>query len=332
VKLATLRSADPDGKLILVSRDLDRARVAGDAAPTMRSAIENWTAVEAELRRLSAELNASAAADAFDLEPTALSAPLPRAFQWLDASAFHNHGDLVEKALGIPALPDRREIPLMYQGAGDDFLGPNQDVPLPSTDHQIDFEAEVGVIIDRVAMGTTAEAALRHVKLLVLINDWSLRLFSTREGKTSFGFLQAKPSTSFAPCAVTPDELGNAGWSNGKIRHSVRVSWNDRQFGRLDCSQMGFSFAELIAHAAHTRNLTAGTIIGSGTVSNQEYLDVGSGCIAEQQAIEMIHHGAVKTAYLQFNDRVRIDILDEGGRSIFGVIDQRVVMAAAPQI
>jgi fumarylacetoacetate (FAA) hydrolase len=254
---------------------------------------------------------------------------LPRAWQWLDASAFHSHGDLLEKVFKLEPPPDKRTIPLMYQGAGDDFLGPADDVPLPSEQDGMDFEGEIGVIVDRVPMGTGAEQADAHIRLLVLINDWSLRVLAGRDVKTGFGFLQSKPSTSFSPVAVTPDELGEA-WRDGRVQLPIHVYWNGTEFGHPHCGQMGFSFGQLIAHAARTRNLSAATVIGSGTISNNEYRTVGSACIAERRGIELTDQGKPQTDYMKFGDRVRIEMLDAAGHSIFGAIEQRVVQAKLP--
>ena len=203
------------------------------------------------------------------------------------------------------------------------------DVPLPSEEDGIDFEGEVGIIVDRVPMGTRAAQAGAHLKLLVLLNDWSLRVLAGKDIKTGFGVMQSKPATSFAPVAVTPDELGDA-WRDGRVRLPIRVYWNGNEFGHPDCSTMGFSFEQLIEHAARTRNLSAGTIIGSGTISNPDYRTVGSACIAERRGIELVDHGKPRTDYMKFGDRVRMEMLDAGGNSIFGAIDQRVVPAKAP--
>jgi fumarylacetoacetate (FAA) hydrolase len=303
--------------------------IAISAAPTLQQALETWSSSEAKLAGLYADLNAGHAAGSFALELAQLSSPLPRAWQWLDASAFHSHGDLLEKVFNLDPPADKRTVPLMYQGAGDDFLGPVDDVPLPSEQDGMDFEGEIGVIVDRVPMGTGVARAGEHIKLLVLINDWSLRVLAGRDVKTGFGFLQSKPSTSFGPVAVTPDELG-AAWSEERVQLPIHVYWNAEEFGHPNCGQMGFSFGQLIAHAAHTRNLSAGTVIGSGTISNPEYRSVGSACIAERRGIELSDQGKAKTDYMKYGDRVRMEMLDAAGQSIFGAIDQRVVAAKLP--
>jgi fumarylacetoacetate (FAA) hydrolase len=329
VKFATLKDGTPDGRLLVVSRDLARAVIAASVAPTLQSALENWAGSEPKLQGLYQELNEGRAAGSFALDPAQLAAPLPRTWQWLDASAFHSHGDLLEKVFKLEPPADKRTIPLMYQGAGDDFLGPRDDVPLPSDQDGMDFEGEVGAIVDRVPMGSSAEQAASHIRLLVLINDWSLRVLAGREVKTGFGFLQSKPSTSFGPVAVTPEELG-AAWQDGRLQLPVRVVWNDTEFGHPHCGQMGFSFSQLVAHAARTRNLSAGTIVGSGTISNAEFRQVGSACIAERRGIELSDAGKPQTDYMKYGDRVRIEMFDAAGQSIFGAIDQRVVPAKAP--
>jgi fumarylacetoacetate (FAA) hydrolase len=328
VKLATLKDGTRDGKLLVVSTDLRRAAPVPGVA-TLLAALERWNESAPGLQSLYEELNAGRAAGAFDLDSRRLAAPLPRAPQWLDASAFHSHGDLMDKVFGIPPIEGKREIPLMYQGASDDFLGPRDDMPLPSEADGIDFEAEVGVVVDFVPMATATSQASAHIKLLLLLNDASLRVLAGREIKTGFGFLQSKPATSFAPVAVTPNELAGA-WQDGRIHLPVRVAWNGREFGHPDAAKMGFGFHELVAHAARTRNLHPGTIIGSGTISNEEYRTVGSACIAERRGIETVDQGKAATPYMRFGDTVRIDMLDAQGRSIFGAIDQRMVAAPRP--
>ncbi|HEU4625148.1 MAG TPA: fumarylacetoacetate hydrolase family protein [Steroidobacteraceae bacterium] len=328
MKLATLRDGTPDGRLVVVSRDLQRAVAATEIASSLRAALETWSESEPRLAALAEALERGRVEGMFHFEPANAAAPLPRTWQWLDGSAFHSHGDLMERAFKHAPIEGKLTRPLMYQGGSDDFLGPTQDMPLPSEADGIDFEAEVAVVLDRVPMGTPAAEALSHVKLVMLANDASLRSLAIVEMKTGFGWIHAKPATSFSPVAVTPDELGPA-WQNGRVALPIRVSWNDREFGHPDAGAMGFGFHELIAHAAYSRNLSAGTIIGSGTVSNAAYREVGSACIAERRAIEMAEQGSAVTEYMRFGDRVRIEMLDAQGRSIFGAIDQRVVPARA---
>jgi fumarylacetoacetate (FAA) hydrolase len=329
VKLATLKDGTRDGKLLVVSTDLARATAATAVAGSLVEALETWTQSEPRLRQLYEELNGGKLAGTFDLDTTRLSSPLPRSPQWLDASAFHSHGDLMDKVFGLPPIEGKLQTPLMYQGASDDFIGPREDMPLPSEVDGIDFEAELAVVVDRVPMATPVAQALRHVKLLMLVNDASLRVLAGREIKTGFGFLQSKPSTSFAPVAVTPDELGES-WRDGRVHLPVRVEWNGERFGSPNAGQMGFGFHDLVAHAARTRNLQAGAIIGSGTISNSEYRTVGSACIAERRGIETVDQGKATTSYMKFGDTVRIEMLNAHGASLFGAIDQRMVQAPLP--
>jgi fumarylacetoacetate (FAA) hydrolase len=326
MKLGTLRDGSRDGCLLVVSRDLKHAVRATGIAPTLLSALESWNTTAPALEKLSAALNAGTAKDSFELDVRQLLAPLPRTWQWLDASAFHSHGDLMEKVFKLPPIEGKHTRPLMYQGGSDDLLGACAEMPFPSEQDGIDFEAEVAVVVDRVPMGTTAAEALSHVKLIMLANDASLRVLAPIEMKTGFGWIHAKPSTSFSPVAVTPDELGPA-WRNGRVCLPVHVHWNGREFGHPDASAMGFGFGELIAHAAYSRTLSAGTIIGSGTISNETYRTVGSACIAERRGIELVDTGKATTGYMKFGDRVRIEMFDVEGRSIFGAIDQKVVPA-----
>lgn len=325
MKLATLKNGSRDGRLVIVSRDLSRAVDASAVAPTLQRAIENWSRVEPQLQALSATLNAGKAADAFAFDPAQAMAPLPRAYQWCDGSAFLSHGALMQRAFNLEPIEGAEQTPLMYQGAGDDFLGARDDIALPSENQGIDFEGEFVVLVDEVPMGCSAEQALRHIKLVLLINDVSLRALAPREMKTGFGFLQAKPSSSFAPVAITPDELGDA-WQDGRVHLPLQVQWNGQWFGHPHGAQMNFNFAQLIAHAALTRRLGPGTLIGSGTVSNAER-SAGSACIAERRAIEMIESGAAKTAYMRFGDRVHMEVVGSDGQSLFGAIDQRIVQA-----
>ncbi|MFT3904951.1 MAG: fumarylacetoacetate hydrolase family protein [Steroidobacteraceae bacterium] len=330
MKLATLKDGSRDGLLLVVARDLKQAVAATGIAPTLQVAIENWDNVAPQLDKLYRALNAGKASGAFALETQRLAAPLPRAWQWLDASAFHSHGDLLEKVFNMVPPAEKRTVPLMYQGAGDDFLGPNDDMPLPSEADGIDFEGEVTIIVDRVPMGTKAAQATQHIKLLMIANDASLRVLAGKDIKTGFGFLQAKPATSFGPVAITPDELGPEGWRDGRVQLPLQVYWNGREFGHPNCGAMGFSFEQLIEHAARTRNLAAGTVIGSGTISNDNYREVGSACIAERRGIELVDQGKPATDYMKFGDRVRIEMLDSHGQSIFGAIDHIYVQARSP--
>jgi fumarylacetoacetate (FAA) hydrolase len=324
MKLATLRDGTRDGALAVVSRDLRRAVRAEGVARTLLAALEDWARAEPELRRLAGALEAGRAAGAFDFDPAAAAAPLPRAPQWLDGSAYRNHSELFIQAWRLEMKWDE-ETPLMYQGASDDFLGPRDDVPLPSEADDIDLEGEVVIVTDEVPMGTRAADAGAHVKLLMVANDVSLRAFGPREMATGFGFLQAKPSTSFSPVALTLDELGDA-WRDGRACLPLRVEVNGVWFGHPDARHMSFGFPRLVEHAARTRRLTPGTIIGSGTVSDPDR-GAGSATILERRAIEMIEGGQPRTPYLRFGDRVRIEMLDARGGPLTGAIDQRMVKA-----
>lgn len=326
MKLATLKDGSRDGRLLLVSRDLTRAVDASDIAPTLQAAVDHWRSVEADLHRRYDALNLDELDNAFDFDPTAVAAPLPRAWQWLDGSCFLSHGALMQRAFHLDPIEGVEHTPLMYQGAGDDFLGACDDIPLPSESHGIDFEGEFAVLTDEVPMGCSAEQAMQHIRLILQLNDVSLRALAPREMKTGFGFLQAKPTTSFAPVAVTPDELGEA-WRDGRVHLPLQVEWNGQWFGHPHGGAMHFGFHQLIAHAALSRRLSAGTLIGSGTVSNDDRA-VGSACIAERRAIEMIAHGVPQTGFMRFGDRVRMEVLGSDGQSLFGGIDQCVVAAA----
>ncbi|WP_462390458.1 fumarylacetoacetate hydrolase family protein [Acidovorax sp. Q11] len=326
MKLATLRNGLRDGRLVVVSTDARRCIDASPVAPTLLDALERWSVVEPALQDLARTVNAPAAPGAMPFDARQCLAPLPRTWQWLDGSAFLNHGHLMERAFKVPPVPDFETIPLMYQGAADDFLGPHDDVALPSEADQIDFEGEFGVVLSETPLGVTAEEALQHVRLIVLINDWSLRAFGPREAKSGFGFVQAKPSTAFAPIAVTPDELG-AAWNGGRVHLRLQTQRNGEWFGHPHGGAMHFDFGQLIAHAART--LSAGTLIGSGTVSNAD-VAVGSSCIAERRMAEALADGAPHTPFLRFGERVRMVALDgQGHPGPFGVIDQVVVPGGA---
>ncbi|WP_303758302.1 fumarylacetoacetate hydrolase family protein [Sphingobium yanoikuyae] len=320
MRLATISNGQPDGCLVVVSRDARRCLPANGVADTLQRAIERWDSVEPALRQLADRLGQG---DGVALDESRLLAPLPRAWQWLDGSAFPQHGELMQKAFNLPPIETDR--PLMYQGLSDRFLSGTQDVPLPSEADGIDFEGEFGVITDAVPMGTSAQDALSHIKLILLINDWSLRAIAPIEMKTGFGWVQAKPACSVAPFAVTPDELGNA-WQDGRVHLPLEVRVNDAWFGNPHGSEMAFGFHELVAHAARTRDLVAGTIIGSGTLSNADYATLGSCCISERRAIEMIEQGEAKTPFLSFGDRVSL-VASGNDNSPFGNINQQIVAA-----
>lgn len=334
MKLASLKHGR-DGRLVVVSRDLDRCVPVPGLAPTLQAALDDWAAVAPRLAEVATALEAGAVAEAETFDPGRCAAPLPRAYQWADGSAYVNHVELVRKARGAD-LPDSFWTdPLMYQGGSDSFLGPCDDIAL--ADDQtwgIDFEAEIAVITDDVPMGVSEDAAAGHIRLLTLVNDVSLRGLIPGELAKGFGFFQSKPSSAFAPVAVTPDALGDA-WDGARLHRPLLSFVNGALFGRPDAGQdMTFGFPRLIAHAARTRPLGAGSVIGSGTVSNKQGTDhgsaiaeggVGHSCIAEARMIETIRDGQPSTPFLRFGDRVRITMEDAAGRPIFGAIDQEVV-------
>ena len=321
MKLATLANGTPDGRLHVVSRDHARCAPA-QAAPTLQAALDDWEALEPALLAEYAALNAGGG-QPFD--PSRALAPLPRAWQWLDGSAYDSHGALMQKVFNLPPI-DTGGRPLMYQGISNQFIAPTADVPLPSVEDGIDFEGEFGIITDAVPMGATPAAARGHIRLLVQINDWSLRRIAPVEMKTGFGWIRAKPACSMAPVAVTPDELG-AHWRDARVDLPLRVDWNGARFGAAQGHAMSVGFDELVAHAAYSRTLVAGTVIGSGTVSNENYREVGSSCIAERRGIELEDTGAPVTQFLALGDRVRMEAKLPDGTPLFGVIDQRVVQA-----
>lgn len=323
MKLATLPNGTEDGTLIVVSRDLSRAAPAGSIAPSLLAALRDWGRAEPELRALADRIEDGTAPGLAPFDPETALAPLPRAPQWLDGSAFLNHGRLMDQAFNNPPLPDFETHPLVYQGASDDFLGARAPFVTPDESLFIDCEGEYGVVVDEVPMGTDPQAALDHVRLIVQINDWSLRQPGPWELKRGFGFLQAKPSTGFAPCAITPDELGGH-WRDGRVCLPLQVEINDERLGAPNGDEMDFDFGQIIAHAARTRRLTAGTIVGSGTVSNTDRA-AGSACITEARVIEKIDKGAPERPFLRFGDRVRMECALADGTPLFGTIDQRVV-------
>jgi fumarylacetoacetate (FAA) hydrolase len=328
MKLATLKDGSRDGRLLVVSRDLTRAIEAKAVAPTLQAALDDWASLHPELESVYHLLNErpdlhSGGARAFALEPSKLMAPLPRAYQWADGSAYLYHVELVRKARKAEMPPEFYDDPLMYQGGSDAFIGPTDDIEALDEAHGIDFEAEVAAVTDDVPMGIETAAAGAHIKLLMLVNDVSLRNLIPAELAKGFGFFQSKPASSFSPVAVTPDELG-AAWRDTKLHLPLLSQLNGKPVGRPNAGvDMNFGFARLIAHAARTRHLRAGSIVGSGTVSNRDPA-AGSSCLAERRMIETIEQGKPSTPFMRFGDRVRIEMLDEAGRSIFGAIDQKV--------
>jgi fumarylacetoacetate (FAA) hydrolase len=325
MKLASLKGGR-DGRLVVVRADLACALAVHEIAPTMQAALDDWAAAEPRLRAVAGRLErGEIAAPPFD--PAACAAPLPRAYQFADGSAYLHHVRLVRQARGAELPESFLHDPLMYQGASDGFLGPHDPILVADEAFGIDLEAEVAVITDDVPMGLSPAAAQGHIKLVVLLNDVSLRRLIPDELAKGFGFFQGKPRSACSPVAVTPDALG-AAWQGGRLHGALRSSINGRELGRPDAGVgMQFDFGQLIAHAARTRPLAAGTIVGSGTVSNEDGT-VGSSCLAEVRTIEAIDQGKAATGFLRFGDRVRIDMADGAGRSIFGAIDQEVVRYA----
>lgn len=325
MKLGTIPNGTRDGELVVVSSDLSTAVSARAIVPNLLTAMEDWDAFEPGLRALAADLASGKAAGAFAFDQKQALSPLPRSFQWIDGSCFKNHLRLMALATGRdPKIEMDSPYPLMYQGMSDDFYRPQGEIALPREEDQIDFEGEVGVMLSEVPMGTKAADAHKYIKLILLINDVSCRAFVKREITVGFGWMHAKPSTAFSPVAVTPEELGDS-WKDGRVQLPLDVTLNGKLFGRPNAREMSFSFFELIEHAAHTRKLAAGTLFGSGTVSNASYREVGSACIAERRSIENIEEGGARTPFMKFGDNVRIEMFDEAERSIFGAIDQTIV-------
>ncbi|GAC1036982.1 fumarylacetoacetate hydrolase family protein [Pseudomonas oryzihabitans] len=328
MKFASLKDGSRDGRLLVVSRDLRRAVIAPASMPRLQTVLEDWEACAPQLEVLYAELNAGRVAEAFAFDPQAVMAPLPRAYQWADASAFLSHGNLMERAYDLNIKKDAG-VPIIYQGSGDDFYGPCDDYPVPGEDQHIDFEGEVAVVLDDVPLGVQPAAAAGHIRLLMLLNDVSLRAHLFKEISIGFGPLRAKPSTVFAPVAITPDELGDA-WRDGRVQLPLHVELNGERFGEPHGGEMDFSFPELVMHLARTRRLRAGTVLGSGTFSNRDYRRTGSACLAEQRAIEKLEQGESRTPFLSFGDRLRFEIIGLDGQSLFGAIDHQFVAAPLP--
>jgi len=330
MKLATLKKNDGrDGTLVVVSRDLEQCASVPRIAKTLQLALDKWSDVAGELRSIYRLLNQGEIRNARRFDPKKALSPLPRAYQWADGSAYVVHVELVRKARGAEMPQSFWTDPLMYQGGSDGFIGPTDPVPCGSEDGGIDFEAEVAVVTDDVPMGITPDQARSHIKLLMLVNDVSLRNLIPSELAKGFGFFHSKPASSFSPVAVEPSELGEA-WDGGKVHLPLISSLNGKEFGRPNAGvDMTFDFPKLIAHAAKTRALAAGTIVGSGTVANRDR-SVGSSCIAERRMIETIEQGKPATPFMRFGDRIRVEMLDAQGRSIFGAIDQQIVSYTPP--
>ena len=324
MKLATLKAGGRDGTPVLVSRDMQRMILANSAVLTIRDAIENWARVEPELKVLANNLE-EGVVETIAYDPTLLASPLPRAFQWADGSAYLSHMRLVRKARGAEMPANSETDPMLYQGGSDGFLGPVDPIPCVDTAWGLDFEGEIAVITDDVSMGCSPEQAASHIKLIMLCNDISLRHVMRPELVKGFGFFQSKPASAFSPVCVTPDELG-AAWTGGRINLPLITTYNGKEFGHVDAGKdLSFEFTDLIAHAARTRELAAGTIIGSGTVSNENHGEVGSNCLAEKRMIETIRDGEATTRFMEPGDTIKFEMFNGEGESIFGAIDQIVV-------
>jgi len=324
MKLASLKNNTRDGQLVVVSRDLSKAVGVVDIASTMQQLMDNWSALSPKLETVYKKLNDGEHSEAFDFVQSDCESPLPRAYQWADGSAYVNHVELVRKARNAEMPETFWTDPLMYQGGSDAFIGPRDDIEVESTDFGIDMESEVAVIVDDTPMASTPDQAQHKIRLLMLVNDVSLRNLIPAELAKSFGFFQSKPSSAFSPVAVTPDELGQS-WDGKKLHLPLVTHLNDELFGEPNCGiDMTFDFPTIVAHAAKTRPLGTGAIIGSGTISNVDR-STGSSCLAEKRMLEIIESGKPSTPFMQFGDQVRIEMFDANGDSIFGAIDQRVV-------
>jgi len=322
MKLASLKRGR-DGALAVVSRDLKRCVSAGHIAPTLQHALDHWHEAAPRLMRVYELMSEGPVAGETAFDPASCASPLPRAYQWADGSAYVTHVELVRKARGAEMPPSFWTDPLMYQGGSDSFIGPCDPILAADEAWGIDFEGEVAVITGDVPYGCSKESAEQHIKLVMLVNDVSLRNLIPAELAKNFGFFQSKPASAFSPVAVTPDELGEA-WQDAKVHLPLAVTYNGAAFGHPNAgNDMTFSFAELIAHAAKTRALGAGSIVGSGTVSNKD-ARAGSACLAEKRTLETIASGKPATPFMKFGDRIRIEMFDSEGQTIFGAIDQEV--------
>ena len=326
MKLATLKNGGRDGMLVVVSKDLSRSVAVPHIAATMQGALDDWASIAPQLQQVAASLEAGTVEGETAFDATEAESPLPRAYHWVDGSAYVNHVELVRKARGAEMPDSFWHEPLVYQGGSDTFLGPRDQIPIPSEEYGIDMEAETAIITDDVPMSCSNEDAAKHVKLMMIVNDVSLRNLIPGELGKGFGFYQSKPSTAFSPVAVTPDELGSA-YVDGKFHLPLKTTLNGEVFGEPECGvDMTFDFNQLIAHVTKTRQLGAGTIIGSGTISNYDR-SKGSSCIAEKRMLETIESGKPSTPFMSFGDTVRIEMMDEDGNSIFGAIEQQVVQS-----
>ena len=324
MKFATYKDGSRDGQLVVVSRDLATAHYATGIASKLQQVLDDWNFMSPQLQDLYETLNSGKARHAFPFEPAQCMAPLPRAYQWVDGSAYINHVELVRKARHAEVPATFYTDPLMYQGGSDDFCGPGDDVVVASEDFGIDFEAEIAVITGDVPMRATPEQALDGIRLVMLANDVSLRNLIADELAKGFGFVQSKPATAFSPVAVTLDDLGDA-WQAGRLHLTLQSTWNGRKVGMCEAGpEMTFHFGQLIAHLCKTRNVRAGSVIGSGTVSNKDRSH-GYSCIAEKRAVETIQNGKPKTAFMKFGDTIRIEAKGKNGQSVFGAIAQKIV-------
>ncbi|MGA1067298.1 MAG: fumarylacetoacetate hydrolase family protein [Burkholderiaceae bacterium] len=329
MKLATLKDGSRDGQLVVVSRDLSQAHYATGIANSLQQVLDDWAFMAPQLEDLSVALNQGRARHAFAFDPAQCMAPLPRAFQWADGSAYLNHVELVRKSRHATVPESFYTDPLMYQGGSDDFIGPRDPIVVPDEAYGIDFESEIAVITGDVAMQVSPEEALEGVRLVMLVNDVSLRHLIPDELAKGFGFLQSKPATAFSPVAVTVDELGEA-WQGGRLNGVLQSAWNGRRVGLCEAGpEMTFHFGQLIAHLAKTRRVRAGSVIGSGTVSNKDWAK-GYSCIAEKRCIETIENGKPSTDFMRFGDTIRIEMKGRDGQSIFGAIDQTVTPLETP--
>lgn len=326
MKLASLKNGSRDGRLVVVSRDLARAVDAAAVAPSMQFALEHWDWVASGLHALSDALNAGAASGAFDFDPHQAMAPLPRTHQFVDASAFVNHGNIMERAFNL-TVKRPEGVPILVQRQSDDFCGPMDDYPLLGDAENGDFEGEYAVIVGDIAMGSTPAQCAAGIRLITILNDVSMRTHLSRELQMGFGFIQAKPATAFAPVAVTPDELGE-NWADGRVALDMTVHRNGEHFGHPNGREMDWSFGELLAYLAYNRNLRAGTILGSGTVSNRDAQRVGSACLAERRALEVIETGSAITPFLTFGEVLRFEVFEPSGASVFGAVEHRFVKVA----
>ncbi len=330
MKLGSLKDKKLDGIPVVISRNNKKAVRVDNIVPSLREAIETWDISAPKLEKVYNDLNADKATGAFDVNEEDFHSPLPRSFHWVDGSAFIHHIKLVRQARNAPLPEDVYEVPLVYQGGSDTFLSPREDIPLVEESYGLDFESEVGVITDFVPMGTKKENVHKHIKLIVILNDVSLRGLIPNELKRGFGFYQSKPSSSFAPFAITPDELGSA-WKDGRIHLPLNTEYNGQFFGNPNAREMYFSFYQIIEHIAATRDLGAGTIVGSGTVANEDP-SKGSSCLAEKRMIETIETGKAVTPFMREGDTVKIEMLNEKNENLFGTIFQKVRKFVPPSV